>query len=113
MHQPAPEAKSAGHAEAQTAREVAKGAAAEMAALLLDVARDVTNPPQVRVDAANKIIERAEGKPAASMDITSGGVALVTAVDRPERETREQWIERRRREIAGSAVMGIPAGSAD
>ena len=76
MNQPPTEAKIAGQQAAQTAREVAKASAAEMAALLLGIARDEANPPQVRVDAANKIIERAEGKPAQSVDMTSKGEAL-------------------------------------
>ena len=103
----------AGKIEAATARDIAKAHAVEMAELLATIARDPEAPPGTRVDAAHKLIERAEGKAAQSVDVTSGGAALTRSVDRPERETREQWIERRRREIAGTAIMGAPAGSAD
>lgn len=34
-------------------------------------------------------------------------------VDRPPPETREEWLARRKRELAGRAPMGAAAGSAD
>ena len=61
-HQATPEAKSAGHAAAATAREVAKAHAVEMAQLMVQIAQDITAPMPTRLDAANKLIERAEGK---------------------------------------------------
>lgn len=43
----------------------------------------------------------------------SGGVTVAVAtVDRPPRETREEWLERRRREL-GITAMGAAAGTAD
>ncbi len=80
MNQPPPEAKSAGQAAAQTAREVAKASAAEMAGILQEIARDVANPPQVRVDAANKLIDRAEGRPAQAIGGDPNGVPIRTVI---------------------------------
>ena len=65
---------------AETAREVAKAHAEEMARVLLDIARDVTIPPQTRVDAANKLIDRAEGKPAQAIGGDPNGVPIKTVV---------------------------------
>lgn len=42
----------------------------------------------------------------------SGGVSLTDRVDRPPRETREEWIARRQREL-GPLAMVAPAGSAE
>lgn len=36
-----------------------------------------------------------------------------TGVDRPPPETREEWLARRRRELAGRSMLGTPAGTAD
>jgi hypothetical protein len=90
--QPPGEVKSAGHAASKTAVEVAKAHAEEMARVLLEVARDVTAPPGTRVDAAHKLIERAEGKAPASVDVTSKGERTGYVVAAPfEAETAEEW----------------------
>jgi phage terminase small subunit len=34
------------------------------------------------------------------------GTMILTTVDRPQRETREQWIARRKRELSGATVAG-------
>lgn len=78
--QPTPEAKAAGHAESRTARAVAQEHAGDMAALLLEIARDPSTPAPTRVDAANKLIERAEGKPAQAIGGDPNGVPLKTVV---------------------------------
>lgn len=36
-----------------------------------------------------------------------------TGVDRPPPETREEWLARRRRELAGRSMLESPAGTAD
>ena len=59
---PSDKAKAEGRAAAQTAREVAKAHAVAMAELMLQIANDPKAPMPTRLDAANKLIERAEGK---------------------------------------------------
>ena len=44
------------------------------------------------------------------IDRVSSDVVIREAVDRPPGETREQWIERRRRELATTPVMGHADG---
>lgn len=94
-YQPAGEAKSAGKEAAKTARDVAKTHAVAMAELLAAIAKDPTAPPGTRVDAANKLIERAEGKAAQSVDMTSRGerVGYVIPVP-PEIEDAAEWATR-------------------
>ena len=78
--QPTAEAKVKGRRMAETARDVAKAHAEEMARVLHDIARDDTIPPQTRVDAANKLIDRAEGKPAQAIGGDPNGVPIKTVV---------------------------------
>ena len=78
--QPSGEAKSIGRDAAKTAREVAKEHAEEMARLMVDIARDVTAPMPTRLDAANKIVERAEGRAAQAIGGDPNGVPLKTVV---------------------------------
>lgn len=61
-NQPSGEAKSAGKTEAATAREIAKAHAVAMAQLMVEIANNPEAPMPTRLDAANKLIERAEGK---------------------------------------------------
>jgi hypothetical protein len=79
-HQPPAEAKAAGREAAQTAREVAKSHAVAMAQLLAEIALDPTAPHGTRVDAANKLIERAEGKAAMAVGGDPNGVPIKTVV---------------------------------
>jgi phage terminase small subunit len=45
---------------------------------------------------------------------TTANVTVTNAVDRPERETREQWIARRAKELGIDArLLGATAGAAD
>lgn len=64
---PSEEAINAGREAAKTAREIAKHHAVEMAGIMLEIARDVTLPAPTRLEAANKMIDRAEGRPAQSV----------------------------------------------
>lgn len=43
----------------------------------------------------------------------SGALSITDAIDRPPAETREEWLERRKREIAAGAAMGAPARTSD
>lgn len=79
-NQPSAEAKMAGKIEAATAREYAKTQAVEMAELLATIARDPAAPPGTRVDAAHKLIERAEGKAAQAIGGDPNGVPIKTVV---------------------------------
>lgn len=80
---------------------------------LSKIAQDDEAPHAARVAASVAILDRGWGKPAASVDVTSAGASLAQTVDRPEKETRDQWLERRKREIATATLMGATAGSAD
>ena len=78
--QPTPEAKSDGREAAKTAREAAKAHAEDMLQILVDIAKDRTAPHHARSDAAEKVISRAEGKPAQSIGGDPHGVPLKTVV---------------------------------
>lgn len=78
--QPSGEAKSAGREAAKTARQVAIEHAETMAQLMVTIANDVTAPIQTRLDAANKIIDRAEGRPAIAIGGDPNGVPVKTVV---------------------------------
>jgi hypothetical protein len=78
-NQPPGEVKAAGMEAAKTAREVALLHAAEMQALMVRIARDEAAPLQTRLDAANKVVDRAEGRPAQAIggDPNAGPVRMV------------------------------------
>lgn len=78
--QPSGEAKSIGRDAAKTAREIAKEHAEEMARLMVTIARDVTAPMPTRLDAANKLVERAEGRAAQAIGGDPHGVPMKTVV---------------------------------
>lgn len=79
-NQPSADAKMAGKIEAATARDIAKAHAVEMAELLATIARDPAAPPGTRVDAAHKLIERAEGKAAQAIGGDPNGIPLKTVI---------------------------------
>jgi len=79
-NQPSADAKMAGKIEAATARDIAKAHAVEMAELLASIARDKKAPHGTRVDAAHKLIERAEGKAAQAIGGDPNGVPIKTVV---------------------------------
>lgn len=66
---------------------------------------------QARIAAMNIILDRAYGKAAQPLtgEGGEGAVAMTVTVDRPPDETREQWIERRAREIGAGAAVGATA----
>jgi hypothetical protein len=78
--QPTPAAKSIGHEAAKTARESAKAHAEAMLQILVDIAKDATAPHHARSDAAEKVINRAEGRPAQAIGGDPNGVPLRTVV---------------------------------
>ena len=78
--QPSPEAKSIGHEVAKTAREAAKAHAEAMLKILVDIANDPTAPHHSRSDAAEKVISRAEGRPAQAIGGDPNGVPVKTVV---------------------------------
>ena len=79
-NQPSADAKMAGKIEAATARDIAKAHAVEMAELLASIARDPLAPHGTRVDAAHKLIERAEGKAAQAIGGDPNGIPLKTVI---------------------------------
>ena len=78
--QPSGEAKSIGRDAAKTARELAKDHAEAMLQILVDIAKDPTAPHHSRSDAAEKVISRAEGRPAQAIGGDPHGVPLKTVV---------------------------------
>jgi hypothetical protein len=90
--QPSPEAKAIGVEAARTAKAVAKEHAEAMAKLLVTIANDPATPAPTRVDAANKLIERAEGKAVASVDMTSKGERVGYVIPAPaEARNADEW----------------------
>lgn len=61
--QPAPEAKSLGHAAAASAREAADAHKLRAVEVWREIMDDPTAPPMARLTAADKIVCRAEGAP--------------------------------------------------
>ena len=93
-NQPSAEAKMAGKIEAATARDIAKAHAVEMAELLATIARDPAAPPGTRVDAAHKLIERAEGKAAQAIDMTTAGKPMGYVIPAPaEAPDADTWTQ--------------------
>lgn len=43
----------------------------------------------------------------------NGALAITDSIDRPPAETREEWLERRKREIAASKAVGTTTGTAN
>lgn len=74
------------------------------------IMQDEDAPPAARVSASQTLLDRGWGKATVPLEL-SGGFTVSNAVDRPARETREEWNERRKREIAGA--MGAAAGATD
>lgn len=96
-YQPAGAAKSLGQLRARTAAELARdhvGRAVEVWRAVLD---DDEAPPQARVIAADKMIERAEGKavqPVVNMDAELAAPIDLDELDDDEREIAERMIFR-------------------
>lgn len=74
--QPAAEAKVKGRRMAETAREVAKENAVATMRKILAMQDDPTAPHQTRLDAMKTVVNRAEGMPGQSVDMTSKGERL-------------------------------------
>jgi hypothetical protein len=49
----------------------------------------------------------------AAVENKLSGSLDIAGIDRPPNETREQWIERRKRELRAAAALGTAAGTAD
>lgn len=63
--------------------------------------------PGASVRACVALLERAFGKPVQPVDAE---MTIHDSIDRPPGETREQWLERRKRELATAPVMGHADG---
>jgi hypothetical protein len=84
--------------------------AEQVGEIVRDVLSGAVGPAEARVavDALKWAAgARAPKKYGPKMDLNHGGAIAVGDVDRPPRETREEWLERRRIE------MGAAAGAAD
>lgn len=56
------------------------------------------------IQAVREIADRLDGKPSQEADISLDALLTMNAptIDRPPAETREEWLERRKREIAAN-----------
>lgn len=63
--------------------------------------------PTASVRACQAILDRGFGKPTQPLETD---MVIRDAIDRPPAETREQWIERKRRELATTPVAGHANG---
>lgn len=63
--------------------------------------------PGAAVRACTVILERAFGRPTQPVEAE---MTIHDSIDRPPGETREQWLERRKRELATTPVMGHADG---
>lgn len=66
--------------------------------------------PKASVPACNALLNRGFGMPTQPTE-NETTVTITDAIDRPPQETREQWIERRNRELGHA--LGTTAGTAD
>ena len=90
--QPTPDAKREGHAVAKTAKELAIPLRQEMIDIIARVARSPKTPPQTVIDAANKLLNRSDGTPSATVDVTSNGQSLGYVIAAPaEVPEAEEW----------------------
>lgn len=78
---------------------------------MLSVLRDESNSMADRMDAAKAAAPYVHAKLASVEHTGKGGGAIAISIDRPPRETREEWMARRNREVTNG--MGASAGSAD
>jgi hypothetical protein len=62
-------------------REMARAAAPDAIAALIDIMRDTNAPPPARVSAANSILDRGYGKPAQPIDGDGEGGAIPMAIE--------------------------------
>lgn len=81
-------------------------------AYLMAVYKDPSVPREIRIDAAKAAIGYETPRLSATEFMGRAEVSITEPADRPPRETREEWIARRKRELQLS-VVGTAAGSAD
>ena len=96
-NQPSGAAMSAGHAVARTAAEAARHHAVDAVEVWRSVMSDPAAPPQARVIAADKMVERAEGRPVQpviSLDAELGAPIDLDDLDEDEREVMENLLIR-------------------
>jgi hypothetical protein len=68
---------------------------------------DALKDPDRAVPAAIALLDRGIGKPAQAVFAEVNGSVFVGGIDRPPRESLEEWLARRRRELA--VLDGSPA----
>lgn len=78
---------------------------------MLSVLRDQSNSMADRMDAAKAAAPYVHAKLANVEHTGKDGGAIAISIDRPPRETREEWMARRAREVMNG--MGASAGTAD
>lgn len=98
--------------------EEARRAAAEGGIMPLDylltILRNEGNDTKTRFDAAVAAAPYVHAKLSSVEQKHSGEIGMKgDPVDRPPRETREEWLERRKRELGAAALMVPAAGAAE
>lgn len=91
--------------ELKEVEEMARQAAPLAVQRLVHWAR--SKDPGASVRACTALLERGFGKPLQPIE---SEVTIREAIDRPPGETREQWLERRKRELATATPMGHADG---
>jgi hypothetical protein len=82
---------------------------------LVDGGKGKAENEQAQIAALNGILDRGYGKPTqAIVGDPKSPITVAVTVDRPPEETREQWLDRRGRELAGnSATAAVVASTAN
>ena len=109
-NQPSGAAMSAGHAAAKTAAEAARNHAVDAVEVWRSVMSNPEAPPQARVIAADKMVERAEGKPVqpvVSMDVELAAPIDLSMLDEDEREVMENLLIRLAHKAAATGGLTI------
>lgn len=80
----------------------------EAIATIAKIMRDAKAPKAARIAAAGMLLDRGWGKPKEHVTLDGEVELHVVGIDAPPRETREQWIARRERELAALTIEHEP-----
>lgn len=107
--------RSKGTPNGKTAEKVAAIEASGLTPLdyMLSILRDDNLAMPDRFEAAKAAAPYVHAKLASVESKISGELAVSAGIDRPPSETREQWLERRKRDLASAAALVSTAGTAD
>jgi hypothetical protein len=92
--QPAPSAVSAGLAASRTAREAARPHVERMVEIWRAIAEDDSAPPMARIVAADKLVDRAEGKAVVRVDDARPQVLDLSGMTDEEIDSATELLQR-------------------